>query len=166
MQNRIQGNLPGSMWLPYPCLSAKAPHRPVASAADRTVVDLGEEVVALVVHENECREVFHSNLPYGLHSEFRESDHFLAADVILSKQSCRPSGRPQVKTAVLFAGIGHHLRTVALCQHHHRTSMGLEQIHIAVHPACGGRTKRTRWQPCRCFGWTGVIHREILEILR
>ena len=33
-------------------------------------LQLLEEVVALVIHQNECGEVFHINLPHGLHAQF------------------------------------------------------------------------------------------------
>ena len=39
--------------------------------AARTRLELFEEVVALVIHEDECREVLHVDLPDGLHAQFR-----------------------------------------------------------------------------------------------
>ena len=33
-------------------------------------LQLLKEVVALVIHQNECGEVFHINLPHGLHAQF------------------------------------------------------------------------------------------------
>ena len=39
--------------------------------AASTRLQLLEEVVALVVNENECGEVFYGNLPYRLHAQLR-----------------------------------------------------------------------------------------------
>ena len=48
-----------------------------------------EEVIALIVNEDECREVFYSDLPYGFHAEFRIfhtfdefHDHLGASEVV------------------------------------------------------------------------------------
>ena len=98
-----------------------------------------EEVVALVIHENECREVLHTDFPDCLHSEFRVFDTFYALDVVLSKNSGRTSDGTEVETAVLAAGIGHSLAPVAFGEHNHTSAMVLELIHIRVHTACCGR---------------------------
>ena len=50
-----------------------------------------EEVVALVIHEDECREVLHADFPDGFHSEFRKLDAFDALDVVLGKNCGRTS---------------------------------------------------------------------------
>lgn len=48
-----------------------------------------EEVVALVVHEDECREVFYFYLPDCFHAEFGVFHALDALDVVLCKDSCR-----------------------------------------------------------------------------
>ena len=48
-------------------------------------LELFEEVVALVIHKDECREVFHFNLPDGLHAKFWIFYTFNALDVVLSE---------------------------------------------------------------------------------
>ena len=52
-------------------------------SASLTWLELLEEVIALVIYEDECREVFHLNLPDGFHSEFWVFDTLDALDVIL-----------------------------------------------------------------------------------
>ena len=51
--------------------------------------ELLEEVVALVIHKDECREVLNLDLPDSLHSEFRILYALDALDIVLSKDSCR-----------------------------------------------------------------------------
>ena len=50
-----------------------------------------EEIVALVIDEDECREVLHTDFPDSLHSEFRELDAFDALDIVLCKDCSRAS---------------------------------------------------------------------------
>ncbi len=49
-----------------------------------------EKVVALVVNEDEGREIFDGDFPNRFHAQFRECDHLLRADVILRQQGRRP----------------------------------------------------------------------------
>ena len=51
--------------------------------------ELLEEVVTLVVHKDECREVLYADLPDSLHTEFRILYALDALDIVLSKDSCR-----------------------------------------------------------------------------
>ncbi len=53
--------------------------------------ELLEEVVALVVHEDECREVLYADLPDSFHTELRILDALDALDVVLGKDGCRAS---------------------------------------------------------------------------
>ena len=48
-----------------------------------TRFDLFEEIVTLVVYQNECREVFYADFPYGFHSELWKFNTFNALDVVL-----------------------------------------------------------------------------------
>ena len=52
-------------------------------------LNLLEEVVALVVHEDECGEVFYFNLPDGFHTELGIFYTLDALDVVLCKDCCR-----------------------------------------------------------------------------
>ena len=58
-------------------------------AAAATWFDLLEEVVALVINEDECREVLNLNLPDSLHSELWVLNALDALDVVLREDSCR-----------------------------------------------------------------------------
>ena len=53
-------------------------------AAAATWLDLLEEVVALVINEDECREVLNMDFPDCLHSEFRVLYALDALDIVLS----------------------------------------------------------------------------------
>ena len=72
-------------------------------------LDLLEEVVALVINEDEGREVFYFNLPDGLHAEFGILNALNALDVVLSEDSGWSSNGAQIKAAMLLASIGNGL---------------------------------------------------------
>ena len=58
-------------------------------AAAATWLDLLEEVVALVINEDECREVLNLNLPDSLHAELWVLNALDALDIVLREDSCR-----------------------------------------------------------------------------
>ena len=68
---------------------------------------LGEEVVALVVHDDERREVHDVDLPHRFHPELGEVDDLHGADVVLREDRCRTADRAEVEAAVRLAGVGH-----------------------------------------------------------
>ena len=88
-------------------------------AARAAGLDLLEEVVALVVHENEGGEVFHLDFPNGFHAQFGIFHAFDRLNVVLGKDSRRAADGAEIEAAVLPAGIGDLLRAVALGEHHH-----------------------------------------------
>ena len=51
--------------------------------------ELLEEVVAFVVHEDECREVFHFDFPDGFHAQFGVLEEFDILDGVLGEDRCR-----------------------------------------------------------------------------
>lgn len=51
--------------------------------ANRAVVELGEKIIALVIHEDERRKILHRDFPNGFHTELGKCDHFLGFDVVL-----------------------------------------------------------------------------------
>lgn len=57
--------------------------------ASATRFDLFEEIVALVVYQDECGEVFHFDLPDSLHAQFGIFHTFDALDIVLSQDSSR-----------------------------------------------------------------------------
>ena len=102
-------------------------------------LQLLEEVVSLVVHEDEGGEVFHFNLPDGFHAQFGIFHALDALDIVLGQDGCRATDGAEVETAVLLAGVGHGLAAVTLGQHDHAASMALEQVDVRVHTAgCRG----------------------------
>ena len=72
----------------------------------RAVVDLLEEVVALVVHEDEGREVFDLDLPDGFHAELGKFDDFDFLDVVLGEEGGGAADGAEVEAAVFLAGFG------------------------------------------------------------
>ena len=92
--------------------------------------ELLEEVVALVIHEDECREVLDLNLPDSLHSELRVLYTFDALDVVLSEDCGRASDGSEIESAVLLAGISHALSAITLSEHDHAASVALEEVNV------------------------------------
>ena len=60
----------------------------IQSLAAATRLYLLEEIVALVIDEDECREVLDLNFPNGLHAKFGILHTFDALDVVLREDSC------------------------------------------------------------------------------
>lgn len=56
--------------------------------ASATRLQLLEEVVAFVIHENEGWEVLNLNFPNGFHSEFGVLNALNALNVVLGKNGC------------------------------------------------------------------------------
>ena len=68
-------------------------------------LDLLEEIVALIVNEDECGEVFHLNLPNSFHAEFGIFYTLDALNVVLRKDCGRTTDRTEVETAVLLTSV-------------------------------------------------------------
>lgn len=81
--------------------------------------DLGEEIVALVINEDECGEILNLNLPDSLHAQLGILEKFNLLDAVLGKDSGGAADRSQIESAVLVASVGHLLAAVALGDHHH-----------------------------------------------
>ena len=108
-----------------------------------TRFQLLEEIVTLIIYQDECREVFHFNLPDSLHTQFRIFHTFNALDIVLCKDSSRSADRTQIETTMFLTSISYLLAPITFCQHNHAASMLLEQIHIRVHTSCSSGTHRT-----------------------
>ena len=111
--------------------AAKSP-RPAAFDMYRMILEtvLLEEVVALVVHEDECREVLYADLPDCLHTEFWVLYALDALDGVLSEVRCRTTDRTEVESAVLVASVSNALSAVTLCKHDHAAAVALEEVNI------------------------------------
>ena len=64
-----------------------------------------EEVVALVINKDECREVLYPDFPYGFHAEFWIFHALDALDVFLGEEGSRTTDGAEVETAMLLASI-------------------------------------------------------------
>ena len=101
-------------------------------------LDLLEEVIAFVIHQDKRREIFHFNFPDRFHTQFRVFHALQALDAALRQYGRRTTDTAQVEPAVLVARIRHLLAAVAFRQHDHAAAVGLELVYIGVHAACGG----------------------------
>ena len=124
-----------------------------------------EEVIPLVINQDERWEVLHLDLPDGFHAEFGELDDFDLLDVFLGEDGSGAADAAEVKAAVLFAGVGDLLATIAFGDHDHAAAVALEEIDVAVHTTGGGRSKTAAGHAGRGFGGAGVIDGMIFEVI-
>src|SRR5690242_15144180 len=82
-----------------------------------SAAELLEEVIPLVVHQDERREVFHLDLPDRLHPQFGEVDALYFLDVLFGQHRGRAADGAEVETTVFLAGVGHLLAPVPLGDH-------------------------------------------------
>src|SRR4051794_24306808 len=66
-----------------------------------------EEVVALVVNDDESREILDLDAPDRFHAEFGISHPLDLLDAVLGEFCRRAADRAEVETAVLLAGLAH-----------------------------------------------------------
>lgn len=81
--------------------------------------DLGEEVVALVVDEDERGEVLYFDFPDSLHAELGVFEKLNFLDTVLGEDGSGAADGPEVETAMLVACVCNLLASVALGNHHH-----------------------------------------------
>src|SRR6202041_1833726 len=84
-----------------------------------------EEVVALVIDDDEGREILDLDAPDRFHAEFGIFHHLDLLDAVLGEVRRSAADRAEIEAAVLLAGLAHRRRAVALRQHHHRSAGGL-----------------------------------------
>src|SRR5688572_5845164 len=105
-------------------------------------VEFLEEVVALVVDDDEGREILDLDAPDRFHAEFGIFHHLDLLDAMLGEVRRGTADRTEIEAAVLLAGLAHRNRAIALGDHHHRSARRLELVDEGVHAPCGGRAER------------------------
>ena len=125
-----------------------------------------EKIVALVVDDDEGREILHLDLPHGFHAELWVLEHLDLLDAVLREPRRRSADAAEVEAAVLLTRGGHGAAAVALGQHHQRAAGGLEGVDVGVHAPRRRRTKAPRGHAHGRLGGTRVIDRVILQVLR
>lgn len=90
------------------------------------ILDLLEEVVAFVIHQDKRREVLHFNFPDRFHSQFRIRHALQTLDAVLRQHRRRAANAAEVEAAVLMAGVRHLLAAVTFGQHDHARTVGLQ----------------------------------------
>ena len=85
-----------------------APGSQAGALADRQsdLLRASEEVIALVVDDDECREVFDLDPPHGLHTELGILEQLHLLDAIRRKFGSRTADGAEIEAPVLRAGIG------------------------------------------------------------
>src|SRR6187401_358392 len=79
-----------------------------------------EEIIALVVDDDEGREILDLDAPDRFHAEFGIFHHLDLLDAVFGEVGRRAADRAEIEAAVLLAGLAHCDRAVALGDHHHR----------------------------------------------
>lgn len=138
----------------------------LASVADRAVVERGEKVVALVVHEDEGGEIFDRDFPDGFHAKLRKGDDFLGADVVLGKECGGTASGAEVEAAVGFAGVADLFGAISFGEHDHGAAVRLEKIDVSIHAPCGGRAEGAGGHARRGFGGACVVNGVVFEVVR
>src|SRR5215469_5889237 len=80
----------------------------------RCASELREEVVALVVDDDESREIDHLDTPDRFHAELGVFDEVDFLDAILRQPRRRPADRAEIEAFMLLAGIAHFGAAIAL----------------------------------------------------
>mmetsp|Transcript_29571 Transcript_29571/g.50209 ORF Transcript_29571/g.50209 Transcript_29571/m.50209 type:complete len:587 (-) Transcript_29571:115-1875(-) len=141
------------------------PGRPPPRGRGASRDPLGKEVVALVVHDDEGREVHDLDPPDGLHAQLRILQHLHLLDAVLRQDRRRAPNRPQVEPPVLLARRRHGLRPVALGQHDEAAALGHEAVDVGVHAPGGGGAEGPGGEALGGLGGAGVVHRVVFEVL-
>mmetsp|Transcript_13912 Transcript_13912/g.29698 ORF Transcript_13912/g.29698 Transcript_13912/m.29698 type:complete len:690 (-) Transcript_13912:273-2342(-) len=127
---------------------------------------LFEKVISLIIHNNKCWKVLHVNLPYCLHPVLFVIQNFHVFNTVLCQDCCGATNAAQVKSTILFAGICHLTRSIALGKSYERSSILHEFIDIGIHSPGGGGTERTRSIALRGFGRAGIVYDIVFGIVR
>ena len=125
-------------------------------------LQLFEEVVALVIYEDECREVFYCNLPDSLHTELRVLYALDALDRTLRENGSYTTDSTEVETTMLLASLCNNIATVTLGNHYQASAVILELIYVWVHTVGCGRSHRATWITLWSLGWTSIEDKVVL----
>ena len=121
--NKKPGNLPG-----------RSQRRVLVDEINRMQgLELFEEVIALVIDQDECREIFHFNFVNRFHTEFRILNTLNAADSFFCEVRGNTADRSKIEAAVFLTGFGNYVSTIALSDHNEGTAGSHERISIRIH---------------------------------
>ena len=67
------------------------PHSAASSAISNEIpkLQIGKEIISLVIHNNESRKILHIDLPNSFHTKLRIVEHFHVFDVLLGQDRRR-----------------------------------------------------------------------------
>lgn len=90
-----------------------------------TRFQLFEEVIAFVIHQDECREVDDVDFVNSFHTELRILNALNAADGLSRQVGSNTADGAEIEAAVFLAGFGNDVCTVALSDHDVRAAGAL-----------------------------------------
>ena len=73
------------------------------------MLEVGKEIITLIIHDDEGGEVLNVYLTYSLHAELLEVYDLNALDRVLGEDSCGATDRAEVEAAVSLTSVGHLL---------------------------------------------------------
>src|SRR6266702_2253973 len=71
-----------------------------------------EEIIALVVDDDEGREIHDFDAPDRFHAEFGIFHHLDLLDAVLGEVCRSPADRAEIEAAMLLAGFAYHCRAI------------------------------------------------------
>src|SRR5262249_54049680 len=125
-----------------------------------------EEIVALVVDDDERREVDDLDAPDRLHPELGVLEDLDLLDVVLGEDRGRAPDRAEVEAAVLAAGVGPGGWAVALRERQEAPAALHEQVDVRVHPSRRRRPERPGGVARGRLRGARVVDRVVLHVLR
>ena len=125
-----------------------------------------EKIVALVVGDDEGREVLDFYATDRLHAEFVILYGLHALDAFLGQASGGTADAAQVEATMIFASLDDHLGAVALGKHDERTTGSLKFVDEGIHSTGSGRAEGTGGITLGRFGGTCIIYGKLLEVFR
>ena len=127
--------------------------------------DVGEEVVAFVVDDDDGGEVDDVDFANGFHAEFFEVDEFDGGNIFFGEEGGGSADGAEVEAAVFAAGFGDLGGAVAFGEHDHRAAMLHEAVDVGVHALGGGGTEGAGGFSGGGFGGAGVVYGMVFEVV-
>src|SRR5882724_12463022 len=91
-------------------------------------IQLLEKVIALVVDDDEGREILDLDAPDRFHAEFGIFHHLDLLDAVFGEVCGSAADRAEIEATVLLAGLAHRDRAITFGDHYHRSARGLELV--------------------------------------
>ena len=127
--------------------------------------DVGEEVVAFVIDDDDGGEIDDFDFADGFHAEFFKVDDFNGFNIFFREEGGGPADRSEVETAVFAAGFGYVGGAVAFGEHDHGAAFLHESGDVGIHALGGGGAEGAGGFSDGGFGGSRVVDGVIFEVV-